>query len=432
MNDAFSETNTVAILGNGCASAECVKALRESGYRGQIHIFSDSKWPIYNPTLTTYYLAGKIAFDGLFPYGSDESFHRLYGAKVHSNSPIVTLDTQAQWVANKAGLEVKYDQCLIATGASPFIPPIECGGSRRVYTMRTVEDAIRLREALAAKPRKAIVVGASLVGVKMVELFQMLGMEVCLADLAEHVFPLAAHAECAAVIEDRMARKGIKFRLGAGIVKVEETRDGVRAYFQNSAEGEEADLLIMCIGVRANTAFVDRKCVESRQGILVDEHMRTSAPGVYAAGDVAQGRNLLSGEQQIIGLWANARYQGRTAGRNIAGLAEEFAGNISHCISHFMNMDFVGIGSVQDYDRTEQWSDGQKFMQIFWKDGLLTGANFLDAYTETGIIKNVLTKRLVQGQLASSSRLPVQVSRNLLVERTLREVESLWPQCKLA
>jgi len=426
------EKNAVAILGNGCASAECLKALRESGYRGRVHIFSDSKWPVYNPTLTTYYLAGKITFDGLFPYGCDETFHRLYGAELHSNSPIVALDTEAKLVANEAGFEVKYDQCLIATGASPFIPPIEGGESSRIYTMRTVDDAIRLGEVLAAKPKKAIVVGASLVGIKMVELFQMLGMEVCLADLAEHVFPLAAHPDCASVIESRLAQKGIKFRLGAGIAKVEETPNGIRAYFQNSAEGEDADLLIMCIGVRANTSFVDRKCVESRQGILVDEHMQTSASGVYAAGDVAQGRNLLSGEQQVIGLWANARYQGRTAGRNMAGLVEEFAGNIPHCISHFMNMDFVGIGSVQDYDRTETWSEGLKFMQIFWKNGLLAGANFLDAYTETGIIKNVLTKRLLQGQPASSSRLPVQVSRNLLVERTLREVESLWPRCRLS
>jgi len=153
---------------------------------------------------------------------------------------------------------------------------------------------------------------------------------------------------------------------------------------------------------------------------------------VYAAGDVAQGRNLLSGEQQIIGLWANARYQGRTAGRNMAGLAEEFAGNIPHCISHFMNMDFVSIGSVENYDRTDTWSDGRKFVQVFWKDGLIAGANFLDALTETGVIKNVLTTRLVQGRLASSRRLPVRVAHNLFVERTLREVESLWPQCKLA
>jgi 3-phenylpropionate/trans-cinnamate dioxygenase ferredoxin reductase subunit len=425
-----TEQNAVVILGNGCAGAECLKALRESGYQGPVHVFSDSQWPIYNPTLTTYYLAGKIGFDGLFPYGG--RFHRVYGAELHPSSPIVALDTQAKLVANQAGHELKYDRCLIATGASPFIPPIEGGGLRRVYTMRTVEDAIRLREALAAKPRRAIVVGASLVGLKMVELFQMIGMEVCLADLAEHVFPLAAHAECAALIEGRLAQKGIKFKPGAAIAKVEETRDGVRVYFQGSSVAEEADLLMMCIGVRANTSFVDRKYVESQQGILVDEHMQTSVSQVYAAGDVAQGRNLLSGEQQIIGLWANARYQGRTAGRNMAGLAEEFPGNIPHCISHFMNMDFVGIGSVENYDRAETWSDGLKFVQVFWKDRLLVGANFLDACTETGVIKNVLTKRLVQGQLASSSRLPVRVAHNLFVERTLREVESLWPQCKLA
>ena len=425
-----TEENAVVILGNGCAGAECLKALRESGYQGPVHVFSDSEWPIYNPTLTTYYLAGKIGFDGLFPYGG--SFHRDFGAELHLGSPIVALDTQAKVVANQAGLEVRYERCLIATGASPFIPPIEGGESSRVYTMRTVEDAIRLREALAEKPRRAIVVGASLVGLKMVELFEAMGMEVCLADLAEHVFPLAAHAECAALIESRLKQKGIKLRLGAAIAQVEETGDGVRAYFKGSSVPEAADRVMMCIGVRANAGFVDRKQVESRQGVLVDEHMQTNVPGVYAAGDVAQGRNLLSGEQQIIGLWANARYQGRTAGRNMAGLAEEFSGNIPHCISHFMNMDFVGIGSVENYDRAETWSEGLKFVQVFWKGGLLAGANFLDASTESGVIKNVLTKRLVQGGLRSPSRLPVRVADNLLVERSLREVESLWPQCKLA
>ncbi len=388
----------VAIVGNGCAAAECVKALRESGYSGEIHLFTDNSWPVYNPMLTTYFVTGKIGFDALFPYGGGAFFER-YGVKVHPGSPVVALDAAQKVMANRAGFDLKYDQCLIASGASPILPHIEGIDSPRIHTMRTVEDAVRLKETLAERPRSALVVGASMVGIKLVELFHGMGMDVCLADLAEQIFPLAAHPACARVIEDRLRDRGVRLRLGAGIQKVEETPRGVRAYFGDGGASEEADLLMMCIGVRANTGFVDRSQVEVKQGILVDERMRTSAEGLYAAGDVAQGRELLSGGQQIIGLWANARYQGRTAGRNMAGASEAFAGNIPHNITHFMGMDFVGIGNVRDYDRMEERSDGNGLVQLFWRNGLLVGANLLDSYAEAGIIKNALVKGAMQGGL---------------------------------
>ncbi len=387
----------VAIVGNGCAAAECVKALRKNGYGGEIHLFADGRWPIYNPMLTTYYVAGKIGFDGLFPYGDNDVFCRQYGVELHSGSPVAALDAAKRVVTNRAGLELKYDRCLIATGASPVLPRVEGMDSERVYTMRTVEDAIRLKKAMAERPKKALVVGASMVGIKLVELFHMAGIEVCLADLAEQVFPLAAHPDCARVIEGRLREMGVRLRLGAGIQKVQEIPGGVRAYFADGGEGEEADLVVMSIGVRANAGFVDRTHVEVKQGILVDEQMRTSADGLYAAGDVAQGKELLSGGQQIIGLWANARYQGRTAGRCMAGARDAFPGSIPHNVTHFMGMDFVGIGNVRDYDRMEVESDGREFVQFFWRDGCLVGANLLDSYEEAGIVKNAVIKGAMQG-----------------------------------
>jgi NADPH-dependent 2,4-dienoyl-CoA reductase/sulfur reductase-like enzyme len=217
-----------------------------------------------------------------------------------------------------------------------------------------------------------------------------------------------------------LEQKGIKLRFGAGIEKVEETsRGGIRAYLEGSTESEEADLLVMCIGVRANTGFIDRKQVAVDRGILVDGYMRTSVPGLYAAGDVAQGKNLLSGESEMIGLWNNARYQGRTAGRNMAGENEFFAGNIPHNITRFMGMDFIGIGNVNDHDRIEKKYDGKRYIQLFWKDGLLTGANFLDSYTESGVIKHALIKGLRHNGSALSDSLPViqnQLIKNILLE----------------
>ena len=419
VNNLYVREKSMVIVGNGCAGAECIKALRESGYNEKIHLFTDGRWPVSNPMLTTYYVAGKIGFDRLFPYGASQEFYLKYGVDVYPESPVVALDAQQKVVYAKSGLELKYDKCLIATGAAPVLPPIEGIGSDRVYTMRIVEDAVRLKEAMTQTPKKALVIGASMVGMKLVELFYNAGVEVCLADLAQHIYPLSAHPECARVIEERLDQKGIRLRFGAGIEKVEETPRGVRAYFKGSPEGEEGDLLVMCIGVKANTGFIDRKQVVIDKGILVDGHMRTNVPGLYAAGDVAQGKNLLSGGSEIIGLWNNARYQGRTAGRNMAGGNEFFSGNIPHNMTHFMGMDFVSIGDVIGYDRTEKKYDGKRYIQLFWKDGLLIGANFLDCCTESGAIKNGLMKGITQNRLVLSGSLPViqnQLIKNILLE----------------
>jgi NAD(P)H-nitrite reductase large subunit len=412
---------SMVIIGNGGAGAECIKAMRESGYTGEIYLFTDSRWPISNPMLTTYYVAGKIGFDELFPYGASQEFYLKYGVDVYAESPVIALDAEQKMVYAKSGLELKYDQCLIATGATPFLPQVEGVGSDRVYTMRTVEDAIRLKEAMAKELKKALVIGASMVGIKLVELFHQAGVKVCLADLARHIFPLTAHPECARIIEERLGQKGIKMRFGARIEKVEETPRGVKAYFKDSTESEEADLLVMCIGTRANTGFIDQNQVAIDKGILVDRHMRTSRLGLYAAGDVAQEKNLLSGGSQIIGSWNNARCQGRTAGRNMAGGNDFFPGDVPHHITRFLGMDFVGIGDVNGQDKMEKKYDGKRYIQLFWKDGLLTGANFLDSYTESGVIKNALIKGLRQRRPILSGSLPVIQSQ--LVKNILWEVD---------
>jgi NADPH-dependent 2,4-dienoyl-CoA reductase/sulfur reductase-like enzyme len=413
--------NKIAIIGNGCAAAECIKALRGSGYAGEIHVLTDSKWPVYNPMLTTYYVAGKIGFDQLFPYGKGDEFYRQYKVDIHPSSPVAALDAEEMVAANQAGFKLNYEQCLIASGASPVVPPIEGIGSSSVFFMRTVEDAARLKDAMDKKPRKAVVIGASMVGIKLVELFHKAGMKVCLADMADRIFPLTAHAECSHAIEDRLSQMGIKLRFGAGIKEIDDRPKGIVAHFDNSNDKEEADLLVMCIGVRPNTGFIDRKQVEIKQGVLVDGCMRTNVPGLYAAGDVSQGNNLLTGEKQVIGLWASARYQGRTAGRNMAGIKEVLPGNIPHNVTHFMGMDFVGIGDICQYDRMEKKSDGNRFMQLFWKDGLLTGANFVDSYTEAGIVKNALIKGLKQNKLGYVTASPLV--QNMLITKIIAEVE---------
>lgn len=264
----------------------------------------------------------------------------------HLGSPVVELDTERQEIRASNGVSLQYSRCLVASGASPYLPPVTGIKGEGVYTMRTLEDALRLRQALKTNPHRALVVGASMVGIKLVEVFYEAGMEVCLADLAPQVFPLAASPECAEIITRYLEGKGIKLRLGAGIAGIETAKHGLKAYFSDHEGSEEADLAVIAIGVRPNLQFLDPAQVKIDKGLVVDDHLRTSAPNLYAAGDVAQGTNLLSGEKENIGLWANASYQGRTAGRNMAGVADVYLGSIPHNIIYFMDMVFVGMGDV--------------------------------------------------------------------------------------
>lgn len=410
-----------AIVGNGAAAVECFKALRANGYTGEIDVYAAGELPVYNPMLTSYYAAGKIPYDTMFPYGNDFSVFEENAVTLHKNTPIAKVNAKDRTLLSEAGEVFPFDTCLIATGARVFVPPFPGSDLPRVFTMRTVEDAVRLHDFMETKPKKALVVGASMVGIKLVELFEKAGVECCLADMAPYIFPLAANEECAHFIEQRLVDKGVRLRFAAAIERAEETENGIRAWFKDSDEPEEADLLLMCIGVRANSGIVDPGEIETKQGIFVDERMQTNVPGIYAAGDVAQGLNLMTGEKQVIGLWANARNQGRTAGTNMAGVHREYRGELLHNITHFMGMDFVGIGEVREFDESRKSVSDCHYAQLFYKDNKLCGANFLDMFESCGVLKNMLVKSLSQAGCDADTSKPGDAALAVPIQQHLFE-----------
>lgn len=398
----------IAIIGNGCASVACFKAMRSCGYDGELHVFAKDGGAVYNPMLTTYYASSRIGWEIMFPYGCGNEIYDRYGVTLHEHSAVTALSVKNRSLTTEAG-EFDFTKCLIATGASPLVPPFPGSDLPQVYVMRTAADAVKLRGAMEKKPRRALVVGASMVGVKLVEMFRQMGLEVTLADMAPHIFPLAAHAETAHRIESRLEGMGVALRFDAAIDRAEAATGGIRAWFKGIAEPVEADILLMCIGVRANIGFVNGDEIPVDKGVLVDARMEAGAPGIYAAGDAAQGRNIQTGRNEIIGLLANARRQGTAAGRNMAGVPCELPGEVLHNITHFMGIDFIGIGNVRDYDRAEAREDSGCFRQIFYKNGAVVGANFIDLYENSGVFKTAFVRDLIRGRTAGNPRItPVQ------------------------
>ena len=381
-----------AIIGFGCAGYYGAKTIRENDPDGKITVFSEHEYSPYNPMLTTYYVANKIPFEGMFPFGDMYKIKEELGLNVISGKKVAKVNADSKTVVMENGEEFVFDKILISTGASAFAPAFEGLAPEKAFYMRTIGDAIKLKEALESHSYKsALVVGASMVGIKVVELLNARGIKTTFADMANRIFPLAAYESVSREIERRISEKGVKLALGSALSSVEETADGFKC---NMSDGSivDADLIVLCIGTRTNVSIVDADKVKINKGILVDENMATSADGIYAAGDVSEGAELQSKDKMIIGLWANAAHQGITAGANMAGGTASFDGNFMHNITHFMDMDFIGFGDNKLPGTVYTSGDITKGLYVeavIGEEGLV-GVNILDNYRISGTVKNYL------------------------------------------
>lgn len=401
-------SSRLLFIGNGGATVNAIQAARAAGFTGDIDLVSDSPGQAFNPMLSPYYLSGQIPFEDCFPFG--QGFYKTHRVTCHFGAPAEALDPLGKELCIRDGERLIYDRCLIATGASPLLPPVPgLQESRHVYTLRTAEETICLKQAMS-KAKRALVLGASLVGVKVADILVQKGLEVTLVDIADQVLPHAANPECASLIGERIQTHGVNLRLGRYLTAVEDGQREARFHFQGD-ETLTADLCLVSTGVRANLDLLRNSGVEIDKGILVDDRMRTSAKALYAAGDVSQGTNLISEKKEIIGLWGNARYQGRTAGFNMAGVKASHAGGMPDHVNSFFGLTFVHLGDVnrQGDDvailSTHDLSEGWYRLMVFDKH-VLVGANLINGFQNAGKLRTAILRKLDWRKCLRSTTVP--------------------------
>ena len=383
-----------AIIGFGCAGYHAAKAIRAQDPDGEIHVFESEQHPPANPMLTTYYAGGALAEQHRFPFGGLEKVQKELSLNLHMGQAVQRVDVAQKCIYTGGGGTYCADRVLISTGAYAFVPGIEGLPDPRVYTMRTVADADLLKQRLAKAPaRKAVVVGASMVGIKVAELLWKAGAEVTIADAAKFLFPLAAFESTARIMERKLEERGYRFLWDAGLTGI--TPEGVK--FADGTE-LEADLICLCIGVRPDLKLIQGQEIAINRGIVVDANQQTSCPGVYAAGDCCEALEVQSGGTRIVGLWANAGVQGRVAGCSMAGGAEEFPGGLLHNITHFMDMDFIGLGDIRKAGEHIRFKNPKTniYIDAVVDNGHIQCVNLLGNYGISGILKSHFLKQLTE------------------------------------
>lgn len=378
-----------AIVGFGCAGYHTAKTLRECCPDCQIDVYSNTNTAPANPMLTTYYVAGKIRREEVFPFGRKEDIVQELGIRFFENTPVERVYTADREIVLPDGGRRKYDDIVLASGSHPLVPPISGLPEKGIYVMRTVDDADKLLERIQHGLSSALVIGASWVGIKVIEALHAHHVPSTLADMSPYIFPTAALPEMAELIHEHLRDLGVDLLFGSGISAMRQEEDGIVSVFSDGRE-VKSEIVALCMGLRPTVPYLDRNEIDMGRGVRVDRHMRSSVPHIYAVGDCCETREIMSGQYMSVNLWANATVQGRIAGRNIAGYSDEFQGSLVHNITHFLDMDFIGLGDPRSQGETVEFGKPgtDTYVRAVIKDGKLQCANILGNYRVSGSLKS--------------------------------------------
>ena len=382
--------NRYVIVGNGVAAVGCIEGIRSLDAAGEITVVSREDRPAYCRPLISYYLEGKTdiaRMDYRAPsFYEDAGCRVLYGrnaASLNAGERLVELDT---------GERLSYTSLCVAAGSSPFVPPMEgLDTVKNKFTFLTLDDTLSLERA-ARPDSRVLIVGAGLIGLKCAEGLFARVKSITVCDLADRVLGSILTAADASFVQKHLEAKGLRFYLGNTVKRLEETR----AFLQN---GEEVpfDLLVLAVGVRANAALVRDAGGETGRGIVVDDGMRTSLPGVYAAGDCAEGTDASTGQKRVLAILPNAYMQGYTAGVNMAGGEAAFSNAVPMNSIGFFGLHIMTAGGYTGRETREESEDGSK--TFYTENGLLGGFILIGKTERAGIYTSLIREKIPLDQV---------------------------------
>ncbi len=321
----------VLVLGGVAAGTKVAAKLMREDRSCEVTILTKGKDISYAGCGLPYYVGDVIHEKSQLIVNTPEKYASLTGAKVLTETEAIAVKPEEHKVEAKdlKSGEVKeytYDKLVIATGASPFIPQIPGLDLKNVFVMRTPDDAIALREAVeTGEIRRAVVAGGGFIGLEVAENLAAKGIRVTVIDFAPHVLPNFLDPEMSEYVENRMAEEGIMPMTGVALEGVIGTEKVEKV--QTSKRAMKADALVLAIGIRPNTAFLEGSGIEMFKGtILTDKYLKTNVEDIYAAGDCAMVTNRETGKPAWSPMGSTANIAGRILAKNLAGAQVEYPG----------------------------------------------------------------------------------------------------------
>jgi NADPH-dependent 2,4-dienoyl-CoA reductase/sulfur reductase-like enzyme len=385
----------LVIVGGGLTAARAIKSYRDSGGSGQVALLAaEAVLPYHRPALSKRYLRGEVAA----PFAEAETFYVDHGVEVLLDTPATSLDVGARVVTTGAG-SFEYAKLLLAPGSTPR--RLDATGSDRseVFSLRTLADSDHIRDAVRTAER-AVVVGGGFIGTEVAASLRRLGLEVTLIHLGSGLFDQLGSAEFSDELASFYRDHGVEVMLaeevasfaGDGRLEYVETKSGICV---------EADIAVVGVGVVPNVSFLARSRLVLANGIVVNQRFETGAPGVYAAGDVANFYDPLYGRRRRVEHWSNANYQGTEVGKILAGQPGAF-NTVSSFFTEIFDVTIKVFGDVSRFDALA--TDGaldSGLLTTYGHEGKLVGALTVGQSDDLeALVKELIAERAPMDALA--------------------------------
>jgi NADPH-dependent 2,4-dienoyl-CoA reductase/sulfur reductase-like enzyme/nitrite reductase/ring-hydroxylating ferredoxin subunit len=335
--------NRIVIVGGGAAGFAAAEMLRRRGYGGSIVMVSnDAAPPVDRPNLSKDYLAGSAPEDWL-PLRPDD-FYSASKIDLQLNTEVSAIDTNLRQVLCGAWTNLAYDRLLLATGAEPVRLPVPSINLPNVHTLRSLADC-RAIIAYTTGAKRALIIGASFIGLEAAAALRARNIEVHVVAPETRPMERVLGPQLGDFIRALHEEHGVVFHLGETVTAF----DGRRATLKGGGT-LETDVVVVGVGVRPRLALAEKAGLAMDRGVAVDAYLRTSAPDIYAAGDIARWPDPHSGAAIRVEHWVVAERQGQTAARNMLGALERFDAVPFFWSQHYdVPINYVG--------HAEQWDE---------------------------------------------------------------------------
>jgi 3-phenylpropionate/trans-cinnamate dioxygenase ferredoxin reductase subunit len=360
---AATAPESVVIVGAGAAGAIAAETLREEGFQGRVTLLdSEPSGPVDRPNLSKDFLAGSAPEEWL-PLRPDE-FYRESGIQLRVGIRVERIDPAARTLTLAGGEQLGWGALLLATGATPVRLPVPGADLAHVFTLRSLRDSRAIIDA-AGRARRAIVVGASFIGLEVAAALRARQLEVHVVAPENIPMERVLGRELGTLIRDLHEKNGVHFHLGSTVQTID--RESVTL---SDGHRLPAELVVVGIGVRPSTELAEAAGIACDRGVLVNDMLRTSAPDVWAAGDLARWPDPASGERVRIEHWVLAERLGQVAARNILGAEKPFRA-VPFFWSRHYDVSIQYVGSAVGFEAADSVGDPRhgKGTVLFKKGG---------------------------------------------------------------
>lgn len=399
----------IVIAGNGPAAIRAVEAVRETGDASSITIVSAERERAYTPCFLSKYVAGHIGLRELAI--RPEDFYERHGVELRGGTPVATVVPEEHAVVLADGSRLAYDRLLLACGATSVVPrTIEPG--QGIAGFRTLTDADAII-AQAKDARHAIVLGSGFVAAEIAEALAELGVPTSLVARKTRILRRIFDGEVADMIEAHMAEGGVRFLKEREFTGIERDADGRLSAVIFGEERIPCDFLVLAVGMRPNLAPVRGTSIAYDRGVLVDAGMRTSAPDVFAAGDMAEVE--IDGVRKANLIHPNAVATGRIAGYNMVGGDKAMPAHLSDMnVLNVFGRSYLSTGTLEGERIITQPMEPDGMLRLFiGADETIIGAQLVGDVAKGGLYASLIQRR------ASITELPDLLSPDFNYQHTV-------------